>query len=100
MRSVSAFIEARDILLRHRDDYDRACSEFHWPQLGEFNWALDYFDAYAQGNDTLALWIVEENGGEAKLSYAEMSARSNQVVNFLRAVGVRRGERILIMLPN
>jgi acetyl-CoA synthetase len=39
MRSVSAFIEARDILLRHRDDYDRACSEFRWPQLGEFNWA-------------------------------------------------------------
>jgi len=100
MRSVSAFIEARDILLRHRDDYDRACSEFRWPQLGGVNWALDYFDAYAQGNDALALWIVEENGGEAKLSYAEMSARSNQVANFLRALGVKRGERILIMLPN
>ena len=29
-----------------------------------------------------------------------MSRRSNQVANFLRGLGVRRGERMLLMLPN
>jgi acetyl-CoA synthetase len=35
-----------------------------------------------------------------KLSYQEMSLRSNQVANFLRRQGVRRGDRIVVMLPN
>lgn len=56
---AAAFVAARDFLLRHRADYDRAYGEFAWPQLGEFNWALDYFDVMAQGNDNPALWIVD-----------------------------------------
>ena len=54
----------------------------------------------AKGNDNPALWIVEEDGSESKLSFAEMSARSNRVANWLRKQGVKRGERILIMLGN
>ena len=54
----------------------------------------------AKGNDNPALWIIEEDGSEAKLSFAEMSARSNRVANWLRKQGVKRGERILIMLGN
>lgn len=100
MDSTTAFLEARDFLLRHREDYDTAYREFRWPKLIEFNWALDYFDVQARGGDALALWIVEEDGSEIKLSFAEMSARSNQVANFLRRLGVQRGDRILIMLPN
>jgi acetyl-CoA synthetase len=68
--------------------------------LSEFNWALDYFDTMAQGNEQPALWIVEEDGREAKLTFAEMSARSNRVANWLRDQGVARGDRILIMLGN
>jgi acetyl-CoA synthetase len=54
----------------------------------------------AKGNDNPALWIIEEDGSESKLSFAEMSARSNRVANWLRKQGVKRGERILIMLGN
>ena len=74
--------------------------KFRWPQLTQFNWALDYFDGYARGNQKTALWIVDENGSELKLSYDQMSRRSNQVANFLRKQGVRRGDRIIVMLPN
>jgi acetyl-CoA synthetase len=100
MDALTAFSQARDVLLRHREDYAAARAEFRWPELTEFNWALDFFDAQARGNRTAALWIIEEDGSETKLSFAQMSARSNQVANFLRGVGVKRGERILIMLPN
>jgi acetyl-CoA synthetase len=94
------FHQARDFLLRHRSDYETAVRDFRWPELGTFNWALDHFDVVAQGNAQTALHIVEEDGGEQRLSYAELSQRSSQVANYLRAHGVRRGDRILVMLPN
>src|SRR5436309_1183954 len=100
MTPTQAFLQARDFLLQYREDYDTAYREFRWPKLDEFNWALDYFDVQAQGNQTPALWVVDEGGSEIKLSYAELSARSNQVANFLRAQGVKRGDRVLLMLPN
>jgi acetyl-CoA synthetase len=95
-----AFLQARDFLLRHRDDYAAAYKDFAWPELTEFNWALDWFDEYARSNLAPALWVVEENGEETKLSFAELSARSNQLANWLRQQGVQRGDRILLMLPN
>lgn len=94
------FLAARDFLLAHRTDYATAVRDFRWPQLGEFNWALDYFDAMAEGNTANALWIVEEDASEQRYSFQQLAARSNQVANHLRALGVRRGERVLLMLGN
>lgn len=100
MSDVEQFLQARDFLLAHRTDYETAYREFHRPVLEKFNWALDYFDVMARGNDKSALWIVEESGEENKLTFAEISARSNQVANWLRSQGVRRGDRVLMMLGN
>lgn len=94
------FLAARDFLLAHRTDYATAVRDFRWPQLSAFNWALDYFDAMAAGNAADALWIVEEDGSEQRYSFQQLAARSNQVANHLRALGVRRGERVLLMLGN
>src|SRR4029079_7920382 len=84
-----AFLAARDFLIAHRDDYAAAYAGFHWPALDHFNWALDYFDRYAQGNDRTALWVVNDDGGETKLTFAELAERSNRAANFLRGAGVR-----------
>jgi acetyl-CoA synthetase len=97
---VKRFLDARDFLLRHRDDYETAVNQFRWPELHRFNWALDYFDRYAEANREIALWTVEDNGTELQLSFQEMSRRSNQVANFLRRLGIRRGDRMIVMLPN
>jgi acetyl-CoA synthetase len=97
---TAAFREARDFLLDHREDYAEAYAQFGWPRLGAFNWALDWFDVIAAGNDSPALWIVEEDGSEQRLTFAEMAARSNQVANWLRAQGVHRGDRVVLMLGN
>ena len=94
------FLEARDFLLRTREDYKTAYRDFRWPSLPQFNWALDFFDPQARGNERPALWIVNENGSEDRLSFAQMSARSGRVANFLRAQGVKRHDRLLVMLPN
>jgi len=97
---AAAFVAARDFLLRHREDYETAYRTFEWPKLHRFNWALDYFDVMARDNAQPALWLVEEEGGETKLSFAALSQRSNQVANALRDLGVRRGDRLLVMLGN
>jgi acetyl-CoA synthetase len=95
------FREARDVLLRHREDYQAAVAEFRWPQLSEFNWALDWFDAIAAEHpDRVALRIVAEGDAAARLTYAELAARSGQVANWLRGLGARRGDRLLLMLGN
>jgi acetyl-CoA synthetase len=97
---TEAFAHARDFLLAHREDYEAATRGFSWPQLTTFNWALDWFDRYARGNERTALWVVGEDGSEEKLSFRQLSERSNQVANFLRGRGVSRGDRILVMLGN
>ncbi|HEY4701021.1 MAG TPA: AMP-binding protein, partial [Streptosporangiaceae bacterium] len=99
---AASFRAARDLLLRHRADYDAARAGFSWPELDEFNWALDWFDAIAAEHpDRTALRIVtRDEGAGTRISYAEMAARSDQVANWLRELGVRRGDRLLLMLGN
>jgi acetyl-CoA synthetase len=98
--SLTAFLQARDLLLSLRGDPDAAVAKFRWPKLDEFNWALDHFDTMARGDDAPALWLVDADGGEQRFSFAELSARSAQVANLLRGSGVRRGDRILLMMGN
>ena len=102
---MTTFQEARAFLLKYRTDYDKAVAGFRWPDAGSFNWALDWFDADLardpQSRDLHALWIVDAaSGREVKPTFAEMSRRSNQVANFLRAQGLKRGDHLLLLLGN
>jgi acetyl-CoA synthetase len=99
-RRVMDLKTARDLLLERRDDYEGARAAFEWPAPAEFNWALEWFDAFARGNDAPGLWIVGADGSEDKLSFDDLHRRSNQVANWLRAQGVERGDRIVLMLAN
>ncbi len=101
MGEARAFLEARDFLLAHRTDYETAYRGFAWPRPARFNWALDYFDPLAERKpNARALWIVDETGSEETRTFGELKAASNRVANFLRAQGVGRGDRILLMLGN
>src|SRR5215469_1527640 len=99
--STAEFRDARDLLLRHREDYDIARERFAWPRLDEFNWALDWFDVIAADHpERAALRVVGDDGSDETVSYAAMAARSAQMANWLRGLGVRRGDRVLLMLGN
>ena len=98
--ATDLFRRARDFLLEHREDYATAYQGFSWPRPERFNWALDWFDVIAAGNDRTALHIVEEDGTETEVSFARMAERSDQVANWLRGRGVRPDDRILVMLGN
>ncbi|HYN59524.1 MAG TPA: AMP-binding protein [Rubrivivax sp.] len=98
--STQAFTQARDFLLAHHGRHDAACAGFRWPVLEHFNWAVDWFDVLAHDNHATSLWVVNEDGSEQRLSFAQMAERSSRVAHWLRARGVKRGERVLLMLPN
>jgi acetyl-CoA synthetase len=95
---------ARDQLVDVIGDYDKAVDLFAWPQLtGAFNWATDWFDVIARGpssSDRTALWIIEEDGTEHKISFAEMADASDRVATWLSRLGVGKGDRAILMLGN
>ncbi|MBZ4487406.1 AMP-binding protein [Microbacterium sp. cx-55] len=96
-----AYREARDTLLAHSHDVEAARDAFSWPDVGpHFNWAVDWFDGIAEGNDRVALRVVEEDGSEASRTFDEMRRRSNRVANWLIAQGVGRGDRVMLMIDN
>ena len=95
-----AFIELRDRLLRDGISREEAMRCFHWPPVPHFNWARDYFDRIAVGNDRPALQVVDDAGLDETLSFDALAGRSNQVADFLSGLGVGPGDRLLIMLGN
>jgi acetyl-CoA synthetase len=89
---AAALRAARDVLIAARTDSAAARDTFRWPDVGEtFNWAIDWFDVIAQGNEREALVIVEEDGRESRTTYAEMSARSDRLAARLHDLGVGKG---------
>ena len=96
-----AFLDARDLLIEHRTDYEAAVAGFRWPDVGPgFNWVHDYFDPMAGGNEARALHLLEEDGTAAVLTYDQLARRSRQVANLLVEHGATRGDRVLVMLGN
>jgi acetyl-CoA synthetase len=101
MDAAEVFRAARDRLIALRDDHGRATEEFVWPDVGpSFNWATDWFDRIAAGNERTALWIVEDDGREERVSFERMRARSDRVGAWLAAQGVGPGDHVMLMLGN
>ena len=94
------FLAARDFLLAHRTDYDTAVDAFRWPSMETFNWALDYIDVIAAGNTRPALVVVDDDGTKRVATFQEISERSSRVASFFRTLGMKRGDRLLLMLGN
>ena len=100
MTNSHRFIALRDELLRKREDCEGARRDFRWPVFEQFNWARDYFEVIAAGNDGTALRVVDDAGGDRAVSFAAMAQRAAQVAAFLAVEGIGRGDRMLVMLPN
>ena len=100
MTPTERFARARALLLDCRDDYERARREFRWPAFETFNWAVDWFDAFARDNRSTALVIAPDEGPATKVSFADLCDRSSRAAAGLAALGVGRGDRLLVLLPN
>jgi acetyl-CoA synthetase/medium-chain acyl-CoA synthetase len=80
-------------------DYEQTCREFRWEVPEYYNFAYDVIDHWGEDAQKLAMLWVNERGDEKRLSFRDFTIRSNQMANALRTMGIRKGDRILIMLP-
>jgi acetyl-CoA synthetase len=93
-------LTARDFLLQHRLDYPVAYGAFNWPRPPLFNFVTDWFDGLAEENpDGIALWVVDDES-EEKRTFAQLAECSVAVAHFLASLGLRRGDRLLMVLGN
>jgi acetyl-CoA synthetase len=91
---------ARDFLVQYRTDYDVAYGGFTWPRPAVYNFAIDWFDGLAEENPAgLALWVTDGET-DRQCTFAELADRSIAVAHFLADLGLRRGDRLLLVLGN
>ncbi len=79
-------------------DYDEAYARFSWQLPETFNFA-DVVDQWALDPAKLALLWCDESGTERRFTFAGMRERSCRLAGALAARGVKKGERVIVMLP-
>ena len=99
--ATRAYLASRDALLELGPRVDGAREAWAFPDVGPaFNWAHDWFDVIARGNDRPALVITDELGGRTSASFGDLADRSDRVARWLRERGVGRGTPVILMLGN
>jgi acyl-coenzyme A synthetase/AMP-(fatty) acid ligase len=80
-------------------DYDEAHAAFDWSLPDSFNFGGDVIDVFAEDPNRLALIWCDGAGAERRFTFADIRRLSNQFANLLRANGVAKGDRVVVMLP-
>jgi acyl-coenzyme A synthetase/AMP-(fatty) acid ligase len=80
-------------------DYDHAGSLFKIEVPDEFNFGFDVIDRHAKDPSKRALvWTDASGTATREYTYQDISLLSNQAANALKSIGVRKGDRVFIML--
>jgi len=84
-------------------DYEKAYREWKWEIPEFYNIGEDCVDknaAMPTRKNKVALYWENEAGEERKYTYWEMRTLTNKFGNVLRDLGLRKGDRLLLRLPN
>jgi acetyl-CoA synthetase len=81
-------------------DYDALCRAFRWQVPAHYNIGVDVCDRWAASEPgRVAIFHVGTNGAVQEISYGALRGSSNRLANALAAHGIRRGDRVAILLP-
>lgn len=81
------------------DEYDRLYREFGWLVPTRFNISVVCATRWARDPDRIAIRVDRGDARGETLSYARLDAEANRLANALAAEGVRRGDRVALLLP-
>ena len=93
MRDAHLFGVAR------KKPYADLVREFRWDIPETFNFGVDIVDAWAAERDGLAIVWENAAGAEASYRFSDVARLSDQLAHSLRRLGVRKGDRVIVMLP-
>ena len=81
-------------------DYDALYRSFRWQVPARYNIGVDVCDRWAEREPgRTAIFNVRADGGVDEISYGALRETSNRLANVLAARGIRRGDRVAILLP-
>jgi acetyl-CoA synthetase len=82
-----------------RDRYREIHDSFRWHVPAQFNIAEACGRRWAAESSRVALHVEDEGGRRATFTYAALMRDANRLANVLVALGVGRGDRVAIVLP-
>jgi len=80
-------------------DYEAERRNFSLDVPEYFNFAIDVMGKWANDPEKLAMLWVGQNGEERRITYAQFAERSSRAANAFAALGMQKGDRVLVMLP-
>ena len=80
-------------------DFDRICRDFNWSIPEYLNIAHQVCERHQQRADQVAIYTENAAGDRASYRFADLKEHSDRLANALRARGVKRGDRVAIVLP-
>lgn len=81
-------------------DYDAACANFKIDVPEYFNFGYDVIDRWAEiDRNKLAMIWVDQEGNEKKYTFRDLRYLSNGAANILIKYGIKKGDRVMLMLP-
>src|SRR5829696_1900665 len=78
-------------------DYERTYVDFDWETPERFNFGRDVVDRWAAQDRAAMIWLGT-SGEERRLEFAQFSVLSNKFANAARALGIGRGDRVMVLL--
>jgi len=81
------------------DRYEALYRSFRWEVPSRYNMARACCANWAQDRSRFALYWEDESGAMAAYSFWDIQQAANRLSNALAALGVRRGDRVAIILP-
>ncbi|HJT56291.1 MAG TPA: AMP-binding protein [Ktedonobacteraceae bacterium] len=80
-------------------DYEAERRSFHLEVPEYFNFATDVIGKWASDPTKPAMLWIGQHGEERGLTFAYFAERSNRAANAFSKLGIKKGDRVLIMLP-
>ncbi len=86
-------------MLQRADSYEEVCRRFRWKLPTRFNIGVACVDRHADGSGRLAMIYEAPDGTVARFSFDDLKRLSNRCANALAGLGVGRGDRVGVLLP-
>ena len=82
-----------------KEDENGTPTEIKFKNTEKFNFAFDIVDGLAKTKpDKLAMLHISRDKTERRFTFKDMKKGSNQCANYFKSLGIKRGDRVLLVL--
>ncbi|MBQ6645184.1 MAG: AMP-binding protein, partial [Clostridia bacterium] len=88
-----------DRFVSTKEDENGLVTDIAFHDEDKFNFAFDIVDGLAKARpDKLAMVHLDRDKNETRFTFKQISKESNRVANYFKAVGIQKGDRVLLIM--